>query len=394
MQGLTVITNIHPGREETLPAVIQRAGASIPFDRVTSLHYAAFVVLPSVAGFPARLVLETNYDGDLCEHLTELIQHGAAGFDDLYQSCAGYPVPGAREDPEGVRSYFKSNSVPATAFFVALPGRTRDDIRNAISVYEEARDFLDRPPPLDQLSRDKVWQRLVDHFREPAVLKPQHSPVTQTSLKWRIARNVLIGFVPGVIFALFVPLLLVMARIQERRECARPVPPRRYQTDPAVTYEYLNLGRQNHMCTFATVKCGWFRAFMIRLGLFVANTLANNVFLLGKLDTITTIHSARWILIDSGKHVVFLADYDGSWSSYIDDFSDPPHLNAVWGNTERFPPTWFMLWEGAFNIQTFEDHVVEEFQPTYFFYRPYGDHSVQNILRYLKLRDALARSLG
>jgi hypothetical protein len=37
--------------------------------------------------------------------------------------------------------------------------------------------------------------------------------------------------------------------------------------------------------------------------------------------------------------------------------------------------------------------VVEEFQPTYFFHLPYGDHSVQTLLRYLRLRDALARAL-
>ena len=392
--ALTVITNVIPGKAEALPAIIEAAGSEIRFDNVRSLHYAALVVLPAVADHPSRLVLETNFDGDLSEHLKELIEHGAKGFDSIYRSCEGYPARGALQDSDAVGEYFKAHSVPATAFFVAFPGRTRDDILNAISVYNEAKTFLDRPPPLDKLSRDEVWERLVDHFRSITDPTPLRSSVTQTSLKWQIARNVAVGFIPGVIFLLLLPLLLIMARFQERREEARPEPPRRYHTDPAVAYKYLNLGRQNHMCTFATVKRGWFRAFMLKLGLLVTSILAGKIFLLGQLDTITTIHFARWILIDGGKRVVFLSNYNGTWSSYSDDFSDPPHLNAIWSNTERFPPAWFLLWQGAYNIQPYEDHTVEEFQPTYFFHRPYGDHSVQNILRYLEFRDALARSMG
>jgi hypothetical protein len=187
------------------------------------------------------------------------------------------------------------------------------------------------------------------------------------------------------------PILLLIARFYEWLE-SRTSFERKYPVNSQV-YEYMNLGRENHMCTLATVKPSRFRVIMIRLGLLLTNILANKVFILGHLDTITTIHFARWSLIDNNRHVLFLTNYDGSWSSYIDDFSDPPHLNAVWGNTERFPPTRFMLWQGARLIQQFQAHVVEEFQPAYFFHRPYRDYTVQNLIRYLELRDALARKL-
>jgi hypothetical protein len=155
----------------------------------------------------------------------------------------------------------------------------------------------------------------------------------------------------------------------------------------------MNLGRQNHMCTLATVKDNWFRRIMVRLCLGLVNLAASRIFILGTLDTMTTIHFARWALFDDNKRVLFLSNFDGTWSSYIGDFSDPPHLNAVWSNTERFPRTYFLLWRGARDLARFNDHVVEEFQPACFFYTPYGNHSVENILRYLNFRDALARAI-
>ena len=99
---MTVITNIIPGKAEALPAIVEAAGSEIRFDNVRSLHYAALVVLPAVADHPSRLVLETNFDGDLSEHLKELIEHGAKGFDSIYRSCEGYPARGALQEPEAV----------------------------------------------------------------------------------------------------------------------------------------------------------------------------------------------------------------------------------------------------------------------------------------------------
>jgi hypothetical protein len=147
------------------------------------------------------------------------------------------------------------------------------------------------------------------------------------------------------------------------------------------------------MCTLATVKASRFRAFMLRLGLLMTQVLASNVFILGKLDAMTTIHFARWTLIDNNKRVLFLANYDGSWSSYLENFSDPPHLNAVWSNTENFPPTRFLLWGGAADLERFEEHNVDEYQRTLVLYRPYYNHPVRNILRYLELRDSLERAI-
>ncbi len=394
--GLTVITEIDSGREAALRSVLANAGALIPFDSIVSLHYAAFVILPEVDDHPPRLVLETNYDGKMGDHLEQLITQGAEGLDQIYRACRGYPAGGAQRSRDEAKRYFLCNSIPSSAFYVAFPGRSRDDIRNAIAVYQTAKDFLDAQsaaPGFRDLTRDQIWKRLVDHFRTlPESDQPLPSPVTQRRLKWRIAFNLVVFGLPLLAIALVaLPVLFLITRYFERKE-ARDVTPPRYKTDPLAAYQKLNLGRQNHMCTLATVKVSWFRAVMVRLCLGLVHLLASKIFILGNLDTMTTIHFARWALFDNNRRVLFLSNFDGTWSSYIGDFSDPPHLNAVWSNTERFPPTYFLLWRGARDLARFNDHVVEEFQPTCFFYPPY-DHSVENILRYLNFRDALARAI-
>ena len=74
--------------------------------------------------------------------------------------------------------------------------------------------------------------------------------------------------------------------------------------------------------------------------------------LAGSLGGITSIHFGRRALIDQGKparRLVFMSDYDGSWESYLGEFVDcaSKGLSAVWSNTENFPPTKLLVWEGA-----------------------------------------------
>ena len=390
------MTEILAGSASALQGVLLAAQSRDPFRPAKLLHYAAFVIIPQIDGVPTRLVFETNYDGDLDVHLDELIKLAGADLDNIYGNCKGYPAASAVAKPQEFKKYLIENSVPSTAFYVALPGRSRVDIDNAIEVYNTATAYLEtlcNKPGTSKLNFDDVWEELVAHFKNPVTTpRPIPSPVSQRQLKWRFRLNAVLLSLFAIPLAIVVlPILLLMTRFYEWLESGITFK-REYPVNPRV-YEYMNLGRQNHMCTLATVKPSRFRAMMIRLGLFATKILASKVFILGHLDTITTIHFARWSLIDNDRHVLFLSNYDGSWSSYIDDFSDPPHLNAVWGNTERFPPTRFMLWQGARLIQQFQAHVVEEFQPAYFFHRPYGDNTVQNLIRYLELRDALAREL-
>jgi hypothetical protein len=432
--GLTVITAIRPGRLAALRRSLATIGATIPFQNMSTVHYAAFLLLPCLDDCPQRLVLETNYDGDLCTHLDELITHGAPALDEIYDSCEDYPPAGATGDAAGVKQYFKNHSVTSSAFFVAFLRRSLGDIRNAIEVYREAKRFLDghtRTRPSVKQTTNQVWKELVEHFRSRSPVRPQRSPVTGRKLKRLRWLNLL--FLVAVVFvlpALAIPLLtvlfqqlswrfaiklgartllavlvfillivgalLLVARLCEIIEarCSAPHDPTVRPVDQAV-YDGLNVGPQNHLCTLATMRTSRLRMFMVKMSLLVVKVVSSRFFILGNLGSISTIHFARWILIDKGKRLLFLSNYDGSWSGYLSDFSDQGFgINAIWGNTVGFLPTKWMLWGGAYYLEPFEDSVLRHFQPAELFYTAYGEYPVQNLKRYLDYRDALAEALA
>src|SRR5260370_30504163 len=53
--GLTVITAIRPGRLAALRRSLTTIGATIPFQNMSTVHYAAFLVLPCLDDCPPRL---------------------------------------------------------------------------------------------------------------------------------------------------------------------------------------------------------------------------------------------------------------------------------------------------------------------------------------------------
>jgi hypothetical protein len=378
-----------------------------------TVHYAAWLILPGVdngpgvAQGPARLLFETNYDGALNAHLSDLITHGGAELDQIYSHCAGYSVgavPGG-----GIRTYFQKNL--SSVYYVALPGRTLADIRNAIHAYEDAKVFIDSLSTNGMSKRD-VDDALIAHFKPPATPnRPQLFPVTQRGQKWRLAFNL---SVPTLLYllliggsihfklpalaaslvllpVLYVVVLLLAARCQELVEENRPPPPHD-STSHGEDFHLLYVGPQNHLCTLATVRPGRFRRYLMKQALVLGTILSRYVYILGKLDLMPTIHFARWILV--GNELIFLSNYDGSFSSYLSDFSDQAWgVNLVWGNTEGFPPTRFLYRAGAQDLDAFETQGLRHFYPAPVFYSAYEEYPVQNILRYLEFRDDLARKI-
>ena len=66
---------------------ISRGGGQIVFHRMANLHFASWFVLDGIDCAPPRLVLETNYDGDLRDHLDQLIRYGASTLNRIYCYC-------------------------------------------------------------------------------------------------------------------------------------------------------------------------------------------------------------------------------------------------------------------------------------------------------------------
>lgn len=109
------------------------------------------------------------------------------------------------------------------------------------------------------------------------------------------------------------------------------------QTD--LRYQEVQVGQvQNQMTNISWIRPR--RRFFLRLALPFVNTLAKYAFPPGDLAGVKTVHFARWAVIDDGTGLLFEGNFDGTWENYMGEFSDRIAwgLDAVWGNTEGFPP--------------------------------------------------------
>jgi hypothetical protein len=157
---------------------------------------------------------------------------------------------------------------------------------------------------------------------------------------------------------------------------------------------------QNHLVSLTYVKPGLLRALCLRLTLFVIGLLSRFCYNKGTLGGIPTILSARWVLIDGGRRLLFLDNYSGAWNSYLNEFIDMTAvfgLNAIWTNTfikargsqYAFPETEYYLWKGAQAERPFKAYVRHSQIETIVWYSAYPTVSTVNVNTNTEVRRSL-----
>ncbi len=106
---------------------------------------------------------------------------------------------------------------------------------------------------------------------------------------------------------------------------------------------------QNHVMAVGTLKPGLLRVFANAFSLWGVRMLVTFFFRPSFVINMGTIHAARWWRLPGSRRMIFFANYDGSWESYLEDFITRAHpgQSATWSNWEGFPPTRFLIHEGA-----------------------------------------------
>jgi hypothetical protein len=159
---------------------------------------------------------------------------------------------------------------------------------------------------------------------------------------------------------------------------------------------------QNHLVSLTCVKPGRLRSLSLRLTLFVVGLLSRFWYNDGELGGIPTILSARWVLIDGGRRLLFLDHYSGAWNNYLNEFIDMTAvfgLNAIWTNTfinvrgsqYGFPQTEYYLWKGAQVERPFKAYVRHSQIETLAWYSAYPTVSTVNVNTNSEVRRSLFR---
>jgi len=157
---------------------------------------------------------------------------------------------------------------------------------------------------------------------------------------------------------------------------------------------------QNHLISLTYVKPGLARALCLRLTLFVVGVLSRFWYNKGELGGIPTILSARWVLIDGGRRLLFLDHYSGAWNNYLNEFIDMTAvfgLNAIWTNTfikarrsqYGFPETEYYFWKGAQVERPFKAYVRHSQIETLVWYGAYPTVSTVNVNTNTEVRRSL-----
>ena len=148
---------------------------------------------------------------------------------------------------------------------------------------------------------------------------------------------------------------------------------------------------QNHMTAVSTIKAGRFRRLLLRFTFYVISISATHIFRPGFLSTIGTIHFARWVRIPDTDRLVFLSNYGGSWESYLEDFITKASagLTGIWSNTEGFPSTKFLFFDGARDGDRFKRWARTQQVPTGFWYSAYPRLSAAHIRTNARIRQGI-----
>ena len=101
----------------------------------------------------------------------------------------------------------------------------------------------------------------------------------------------------------------------------------------------------------------------------------------GSLVGIATIHTVRWAVIDGGKRLLMVSNYDGTWENYIDEFAELilSGLDAIWEGSYGFPQL------GAQDLAAFKDFLRCHQVPANVFYSGYPAGTVASIVDALQM---------
>ena len=406
--ALTIVTPIQPDRLAGLYERLSEIGDHLtqnPFldvRRLSTTHFLRWAILPGDGAAPARLLFESNHDGGQSEYLSDLVSQIGPALDAFYCHCDGYPAPGVRA-PQAVRSYLQANSVPCAAFYLGYRGRSVATVKAALDAHARLGLFLDDAQSrraFDGLDPAQIWESVQAEAARLGIapLPPQRQvpPAVYglagvgALLGLAVLLSKLRAWLPFLGLLAGLALLLRRHEIRDARQWqesgkARYLPSSEAHARVKNLAVHEDILAQNQLTHVVALRPGPFRRVTALTVLRSIHGLAKTVFSQGSLGGIPTIHFARWVLLGDGT-LLFFSNYDGSWDNYLGDFVDRASsgLTAVWSNAEDFPPTRFLLGQGARQIEFFKAWTRAHQVPTQVWYSAYPDNTVVNV------RDALA----
>ena len=378
----------------------------IDFTRSRTIHFARFAILddPNRGPERKRLLFSSNYDGDLNDHLAELVAI-TSDLDTIWGHCEGY-VGAAR-----FGAFIRAHAREPEAFYIAFRDETVERIRQLIALRQRVQSSLDAAPGGSVAT---ILPRL--STGEPGWVAPLRLALVKAGRNLGAGFERIVRALPIVADALraiarcgFMNVFLGAQRILaslDRYTLVRwlnwitrnHLPPARSMYSsvgldncanlvPIVTGAPISWGpdrvppsfredvvTQNQLTVITEVRAG--RVDRVRAVMSAIDSYSKRLAPAGSLTGVSTIHFVRWLLLDDGQRLMMVSDYDGSWESYIDEFAELilSGLDAIWEGSDGYPP------DGARDLPGFKQFLRRHQVASEVFYSAYPEETVLNIV--------------
>ncbi|WP_372784730.1 hypothetical protein [Phenylobacterium sp.] len=391
LRALLAKMNAKPGQADPVNRLV-------PFGAFPTLHVARFVVLEDEtlvdnAAFgmkpfdaPVYLAFLGDCDGPASDLLDEVACKAGASLARVFSHCKDFPADA------DVRAWMQKRLVSSQAYYVNWVGRTVLQVKEEAALHAALATELARVRAEGQTNPGELQTSL---RAAVAANGPKLSSPAPTPLPWFLGHiaDLLFGI---LILALAVPILLIASplllwilRRHETRdpELTVPIDPVRANIISAMEDHDVT----NPFSAIGTIKPGAFRLALVRGSLWLLNFGAAQIYKRGRLARVGTIHFARWVIVDKGRRVIFISNYDGSLESYMDDFVNKAAfgLNLVFSNGVGYPTTNWLLLDGAQDEQRFKAFLRRRQRPTDVWYRAYPGLTAFDLARNSEIRQGL-----
>jgi hypothetical protein len=195
------------------------------------------------------------------------------------------------------------------------------------------------------------------------------------------------------VLVLSIPAIFLWLRWLERRDSHHDAPPIDQRELRKMTHRE-DWIPQNHMGSVVLVKPGILRAALFRTGHVGLGLVIRVIVTDGYLGSMRTIHFAHWAFVNNGSRLLFFSNFDHSWDSYLDDFIEKAHggLTLAWGSGVGFPPTRFLVLDGASHGRQFKNWARHSMAVSRFWFSAYKDYTVDQIERHARIADGLRKT--
>lgn len=395
--GILLLAPVRHGFEEALRLTLNQFGndirgthtfdvATAPrihFTRSQTIHFARLTLLgdPERGSDRRRLLFATDYDGSWDAHVCEIItltQRPEA----IWGCCEGY------SGPEHFADFVRCHTIAPGAHYIAFRGEALERLREAIRMRERFQGWLGDP----DTSRSRwalpdllfIGETVRDALR--AVIEPVDAVRRWTLAIFELVRLMArLGLREVVRAALQINATLNRigwirvtnqlfhntpttppSSFSQADSLSPPNPtPRGYPPEDAILQNQLTLltdVRPSHLPRL--------RAVLALIDLHGRRLSPS-----GTLVGISTIHTVRWTLIDGGKRLLMVSNYDGTWENYIDEFAEMilSGLDALWTPAPDYPLA------GAQDVAALKQFLRRHQAPANVFYSAYPESSVLNL---------------